>query len=59
MVEYNIQKVPFHLMYAVLKLMVDLNQLVIVIMEIYNRHGLVNPSLQILKSKPILTQNIL
>ena len=58
-IEYNVQKVLFHLMYAVLKLMVDQNQPIIVIMTIANHQGLVIPSLQILKFKPKITQNML
>ena len=50
MVEHNIHKVLFHPVYAVLKLMVDLDQLVIVIIAVANHQGLGIPSLQILKS---------
>ena len=46
-------------MYAVLKSMVDLDQLVIVIMVVVNHQGLGTPSLQILKSNPELTQSVL
>ena len=35
-VEYIVQKILFHLVYAVLKLMVDLDQLIIVIMAVVN-----------------------
>ena len=45
--------------HAVLKLMVDLDQLVIVIMTVANHQGLGTPSLQILKSNPELTQSAL
>ena len=58
-VEYNIQKIMFHLVYAVLKLMVDLDQLVIMIMAIADHQGLGTSSLQILKSNPELTQSAL
>ena len=51
MVEYNVQKVLLHLVYVVLKSMVDLDQLIIVIMIVANHQGLEIPSLQILKSK--------
>ena len=46
-------------MYAVLKSMVDLDQLIIVIMAVANHKGFGIPSLQILKSNPELTQSIL
>ena len=59
MVEYDIPKVLLHLVYAVLKSMVNLNQLVIVIMVVVNHQGLGISSLQILKSNPELTQRIL
>ena len=42
-------------MHAVLKSMVDLDQLVIVIMAVVNHQGLGTPSLQILKSNPELS----
>ena len=58
-VEHNIQRAPLHLVHAVLKSMVDLNQLVIVIMVVANYQGLGTPSLQILKSNPELTQSAL
>ena len=58
-IEHNVQRAPFHLAHAVLKSMVDLNQLVVVIMAIANHQGLGTPSLQILKSNPELTQSIL
>ena len=58
-VEHDMQKVLLHLMYAVLKSMVDLDQLVIVIMTIANHQGFGILSLQILKSNPELTQSIL
>ena len=59
MIEHNIQRAPLHLAHAVLKLMVDLDQLVIMIMTIANHQGLGTPSLQILKSNPELTQSAL
>ena len=59
MVEDNVQRAPLHLSHAVLKSMVDLDQLVIVIMAIANYQGLRTPSLQILKSNPELTQSAL
>ena len=58
-VEYNILKALLHLTHAVLKSMVDLDQLVIVIMAIANHQGLGILSLQILKSNPELIQSIL
>ena len=58
-VELVVQKVVLHLVYAILKSMVDLDQLVIVIMTIVNHQGLRIPSLQILKSNPELTQSTL
>ena len=58
-VVHDIQKVLLHLIYAVLKSMVDLDQLVIVIMAVANYQGLGILSLQILKSNPELTQSIL
>ena len=68
-VEHNVQRAPLHLVHAVLKSMVDLDQLVIVIMVIVimvivimviaNHEGLETPSLQILKSNPKLTQSVL
>ena len=58
-VEHNVQRAPLHLLHAVLKLMVDLDQLVIVIMAVVNHQGLGTPSLQILKSNPELTQSAL
>ena len=58
-VEYDAQKVLLHLVYTVLKSMVDLDELVIVIMAVTNHQGLGIPSLQILKSKSKLTQNTL
>ena len=51
-VEYDVQKVPLHFVYAILKSMVDLDQLVIVIMVVANHHGFGIPSEQILKSNP-------
>ena len=39
-VEHDLQKILLHLMYAVLKLMVDLDQLVNVIMTVINHQGL-------------------
>ena len=59
MVEYNIQWAPFHLAHAVLKSMVDLDQLVIMIMAIANHQGLGTQLLQILKSNLELTQSAL
>ena len=58
-VEHNVQRAPLHLAHVVLKLMVVLDQLVIVIMAVANLLGLDIPSLQILKSNPELTQSIL
>ena len=58
-VEHDVQKVLLHLVYAVLKSMVNLDQLVIVIMAIANHQGLRIPSLQILKSNLELIQSIL
>ena len=58
-VEHNVQRAPLHLSHAVLKSMVDLDQLVIVIMAVVNHQGLGTPSLQILKPKPKLTQSAL
>ena len=43
MVEYNIQKAPHHLVHAVLKSIVDLDQLIIVIMAVANHQGLGTP----------------
>ena len=59
MIEYNVQKAPLHLVHAVLKSMVDLDQLVIVIMAVANHQGVETPSLQILKSNPELAQSAL
>ena len=56
-VEYDIQKVLLHLIYAVLKSMVDLDQLIIAIMVVANHQGLRILSLQILKSNLELTQS--
>ena len=58
-VEHNVQRAPLHLTHAILKSMVDLDQLVIVIMVVANHQDLETPSLQILKSNPELTQNAL
>ena len=58
-VEHNVQRAPLHLSHAVLKSMVDLDQLIIVIMAVANHQGLGTPSLQILKSNPELTQSAL
>ena len=58
-VEHNIQRAPLHLVHAILKSMVNLDQLVIVIMAIANHQGLGTPSLQILKSNSKLTQSAL
>ena len=55
MIEYDVQKVLLHLVYTVLKSMVDLDPLVIVIIAIANHQGLGILSLQILKSKLELT----
>ena len=44
-VEHDVQKVLLHFVYAVLKPMVDLDQLVIVIMVVANHKGLKIPSL--------------
>ena len=58
-VEHNVQRALLHLMHAVLKSMVNLDQLVIAIMAIANHQGLGTPSLQILKSNPELIQSAL
>ena len=58
-VKHNISIAPLHLVHAVLKSMVDLDQHVIVIMAIANHQGLETSSLQILKSNPELTQSAL
>ena len=58
-VEHDVQKVLLHLVYAILKSMVDLDQLIIVIMVVANHQGLRIPSPQILKSKLKLIQSIL
>ena len=58
-VEYNVQRALHHLTHAVLKSMVDLDQLVIVIMTLAKHQSLGTPSLQILKSNPELTQSAL
>ena len=58
-VEHNVQRAPLHFVHAVLKSMVDLDQLVIVMMTVANHQGLRTPSLQILKSNPELTQSAL
>ena len=58
-VEHNVQKAPLHLAHAILKSMVDLDQLVIVIMVVANHQGLGTPSLQILKSNSELIQSAL
>ena len=58
-VEHNVQRALLHLAHAVLKSMVDLNQLVIVIIAIVNHQGFGIPSLQILKSNSKLTQSTL
>ena len=58
-IEHNVQKVLLHLVYAVLKSMVDLDQLIIVIMVVVNHQGLGISLLQILKSNPELTQSLL
>ena len=59
MVEHNVQRAPLHLTHAILKSMVDLDQLIIIIMVVANYQGLGTPSLQILKSNPELTQSAL
>ena len=59
MVEHNVQRAPLHLVHAVLKSMVDLDQLVIVIMAVANHQGLGTLSLKILKFNPELTQSAL
>ena len=59
MVEHDVEKVLLHLVYAILKSIVDLDQLVIVIMVVVNHQDLGIPSLQILKFNPELTQSIL
>ena len=58
-VEHNVQRAPLHLLHAVLKSMVDLDQLVIVIIAVANHQGLGTSSLQILKPNPELTQSAL
>ena len=58
-VEHNVERAPLHLLHAVLKSMVDLDQLVIVIMAVANHQGLGTLSLQILKPNPELTQSAL
>ena len=58
-VEHNVQRAPLHLVYAILKSMVDLDQLVIMITTVANHQGLGTPSLQILKSNLELTQSAL
>ena len=58
-VEYNVQRALLHLVHAVLKSMVILDQLGIVIMAVTNHQGFWIPSLQILKSNPELIQSIL
>ena len=58
MVEDDVLKVLLHLLYTFLKLMVDLDQLVIVIMTIANCQSFVIPFIQILKFKSILIQSI-
>ena len=50
-VEHNVQRAPLHLAHAILKSVVDLDQLVIVIMAVTNHQGLGAPLLQILKSQ--------
>ena len=40
MVKHDVQKILLHLAHAILKLMVDLDQLVIVIMAVANHQGL-------------------
>ena len=59
MVEHNIHRALLHLAHAVLKSMVDLDQLVIMMLAIANHQGLGTPSLQILKSNPELIQSAL
>ena len=58
-VELNVERAPLYLAYAVLKSIVDLDQLVIVILIVVNHQGLGIPSLQILKSNLELTQSTL
>ena len=58
-VELNVQRAPLHLAHAVLKSMVDLDQLIVVIMIVANHQGLETPSLQILKSNLDFTQSAL
>ena len=58
-VEHSIQRAPLHLAHAILKSMVDLDQLIIMIMAVANHQGLGIPSLQILKSNLELTQSTL
>ena len=58
-VEHNVQRAPPDLVHAVLKSMVDLDQLVIVIMTVANHQGLGTPLLHILKSNPELIQSAL
>ena len=59
MVEHNIQRALLHLVHTILKLIIDLDQLVIIIMAVANHQGLEIPSLQIVKSNPELTQSTL
>ena len=59
MIEHDVQKVVLHAVHVVLKLMVDLDQSIIAIIIVANRHKIVNPSLQKSKSKPKVTQSIL
>ena len=58
-VEHNIQRALLHLVHAVLKSMVDLDQFIIAILAIANHQGLGTPLLQILKSNLELTQSAL
>ena len=58
-VEHNVYRAPLHLVHAVLKSMVYLDQLVIAIMAVANHQGLGTPLLQILKFNPELTQSAL
>ena len=55
-VENNVQRASLHFAHAVLKSIVDLDQLIIVIMAVANHQGLRTPLLQILKCNPELTQ---
>ena len=58
-VEHDVQRALLHLVHAVLKSMVNLDQLVIVIVVVATHQVLGTPLLQILKSNPELTQSAL